>query len=98
MRKQNLSPQQVLPLVNKAQALWSPICGPKESVSMVTDRPLQANLNDDERQTLSQACFHLANLLATPWARRPQMTQALLYLERACQYGLQQACEVRNQY
>ena len=98
MRKQNLSPQQVLPLVNKAQALWSPICGLKESVSMVTDRPLQANLNDAERQTLSQACFHLANLLATAWARRPQMTQALLHLERACQYGLQQACEVRNQY
>jgi hypothetical protein len=98
MRSQNLSPQQVFPLVNKAQELWTPICGLKEKATTNLNQPTLAPSDAKEaQQSLSQACFHLANLLATPWARPPQMTEAWLHLERACQYGLPQACEARRQ-
>ena len=99
MRRKNLSPQQILPLVERAQMLWESACGLQDALTKSTDlKPNNTLDSSDRQQSASQACFHLANLLATPWARAPQMSKALLCLERACQYGMQQACQVRSQY
>ena len=76
----------LLSLITEAESLWQiacPLALPKEP-TLDALGGLRAR---------GEACFHLANLYATPWRSAPDMPRAVSYLRLACEAHIPEACQ-----
>lgn len=73
---------EVRALVFGAEEAWGYVCSDDQLPQMI-----------DSEEEKGAACFHLANLYATPWWGEPEWPKAFAHLERACRLGVSAACQ-----
>lgn len=85
--RRGLEDLEVQSQVSQAESLWRHACPSLESLKS------RSNQEQSELKARGEACFHLANLYATPWRGQPNHERAFTYLRWSCYVEITEACQ-----